>query len=65
MMEIWILASRYHFSPEYVDSLPPVERQVYIGFGIEEEERKAAEIEKHSGEGRNYANAMDLIGMNQ
>lgn len=45
MMAIWVLVRHYNFSPEYIDALPPVERDIYLNFGIKEAEDQNKEME--------------------
>jgi len=58
--EIWILVRKYKFTPEYVEELPPVERQLFLNFGREEEEAKLQAAAKSDGKMFNLGDAEDF-----
>lgn len=40
MMAVWVLVRHYNFSAEYVESMPPIERDIYLNFGVRENEEQ-------------------------
>ena len=48
------------FTPEYVEELPPVERQLFLNFGREEEEAKLQAAAKSDGKMFNLGDAEDF-----
>ena len=49
MMDTYNLTSKLGFSAEYVDAMAPVERGVYIGYHIREQEEEKKEEKGNGG----------------